>query len=49
MNIFDAVKVLGIESPEVTQNCVKKAYKEASKKYHPDINPSTEEMMKLVT
>ena len=48
MNIYDAIKVLGIESSEVTQDCVKKAYKVASKKYHPDINPATEEMMKLV-
>ncbi len=49
MNIYDAIKVLGItDLPEITEDDVKKAYRKASRKYHPDHNPSGEEMMKLV-
>ncbi len=49
MNIYDAIKILGItDLEEITQEDVKKAYREASKKYHPDCNPSGNEMMKLV-
>lgn len=49
MNIYDAIKVLGITDLEkITEEDVKKAYRKASKKYHPDHNPSGEEMMKLV-
>ncbi len=49
MNIYDAIKILGItDLEEITQEDVKKAYREASKKYHPDCNPSGDEMMKLV-
>lgn len=48
MNVYDAIKVLGItDLKEVTKEDVKKAYRRASKKYHPDCNPSGEEMMKL--
>ena len=48
MNIYDAIKVLGIKSQKVTQAEVKEAYRQSSKKYHPDVNPSGEEMMKLL-
>ncbi len=53
MNIYDAIKILGItDLEEITQEDVKKAYRKAyrkaSRKYHPDCNPSGEEMMKLV-
>ena len=49
MNIYDAIKILGItDLEEITQEDVKKAYRKASKKYHPDCNPSGDEMMKLV-
>ena len=49
MNIYDAIKILGITNlEEITPEDVKKAYRQASKKYHPDCNPSGDEMMKLV-
>ena len=48
MNIYDAIKVLGVEFTEITKEDVKKAYRSASKKYHPDCNPSGAEMMKLI-
>ena len=49
MNIYDAIKILGItDLEEISQEDVKKAYRKASKKYHPDCNPSGDEMMKLV-
>lgn len=47
MNIYDAARILGLTGnlePEAT----KSAYKEACKKYHPDLNPAGEEMMKAV-
>ena len=36
MNIYDAIKVLGISSKEITKEEVTAAYRQASKKYHPD-------------
>lgn len=48
MNIYDAIKVLGIELLEISAEDVKSYYRKASKKYHPDHNASGEEMMKLV-
>lgn len=47
MHIYDAAKILGL-SGEVTPEVIKIAYRNASKKYHPDINPAGGEMMKLV-
>ena len=47
MHIYDAAKILGL-SGDVTPEIIKTAYREASKKYHPDINPAGGEMMKLV-
>lgn len=47
MNIYDAAKFLGLTG-DVTPELVKGAYKEAAKKYHPDINPAGAEMMKMV-
>ena len=47
MNIYDAAKILGLSGctdPATT----KKAYREACKKYHPDVNPAGHEMMKVV-
>lgn len=47
MNIYDAARILGLTgklNPEDT----KAAYREACKKYHPDINPVGEEMMKII-
>lgn len=47
MNQYDAAKILGL-SGEITPEIAKQAFRTASKKYHPDINPAGEEMMKLV-
>ena len=47
MNIYDAAKILGL-SGNITPSDIKTAYREACKKYHPDINPAGEEMMKIV-
>lgn len=43
----DAAKILGI-SGEMTKEIIKKAYRAACMKYHPDRNPAGEEMMKAV-
>jgi hypothetical protein len=47
MNIYDAAKILGL-SGTITPETSKTAYREACKKYHPDINPAGDDMMKLV-
>lgn len=47
MTIIDAIKVLqlgNILDPDTT----KKAYRKAARKYHPDVNPAGEQMMKLI-
>ncbi len=43
-----AVSILGITETILTPAIVKKAYRLACKKYHPDINPAGLEMMKMV-
>ena len=47
MTIQDAIKILQL-SGSVTPELVKKAYRKASSKYHPDRNPAGAEMMKAV-
>jgi len=47
MKISDALSILDLASGATAEE-VKAAYKAAVKKYHPDINPAGEEMMKLV-
>lgn len=47
MNIYDAAKILGL-SGNLNPQDTKAAYRAACKKYHPDINPAGEEMMKIV-
>ncbi len=47
MNVYDAARILGITG-EITPKIVKSAFREACKKYHPDINPAGEELMKMV-
>jgi curved DNA-binding protein CbpA len=46
--VYDAFKVLGINESPVTEEIVKKAFRQACKKFHPDINPAGKEMMILV-
>ncbi len=47
MNVTEAMNVLGL-SGKATQREVKKAFKSASIKYHPDRNPAGEQMMKAI-
>ena len=47
MNIQDAAKLLQITGT-VTPTDIKKAYREAAQKYHPDRNPAGAEMMKMI-
>jgi len=47
MNIYDAAKILRLDG-DVTPDIAKAAYREACKKYHPDLNPAGEDMMKIV-
>lgn len=48
MNIYDALKVLGVTESPVTEEIVKQSFHRAALKYHPDRNPAGTEMMKLV-
>ena len=47
MKIEDAIKVLQLTG-DITPELVKKAYRQACSKYHPDRNPAGTEMMKAV-
>ncbi|EAW8461802.1 J domain-containing protein [Salmonella enterica] len=47
MNIQQALNIFGL-SGELTEQDVKKAYKQAALKFHPDRNPVGSEMMKAV-
>ena len=38
MKFKDYYKILGLESSKVTEHEIKVAYREAAKKYHPDLN-----------
>jgi curved DNA-binding protein CbpA len=44
-----ALSILAITEEEITPAIVKKSYRLACKKYHPDINPAGLEMMKMVS
>ena len=47
MRVTDALNILGLNST-VTIKDIKTAYREACKRYHPDINPAGQEMMKAI-
>ena len=47
MNQYDALKVLGL-SGQISQDDIKKAYKKACSKFHPDRNPAGLEIMKMI-
>ena len=46
MKFKDYYKILGLESSKVTEHEIKVAYREAAKKYHPDMNPGDKEAEK---
>lgn len=48
MNMYDALKVLGVTESPVTEEIVKQAFHKAALKYHPDRNLAGAEMMKLI-
>jgi len=48
MKTIDALNILAISENEVTLEMVKKAYRQACKTYHPDINPAGTAMMQAV-
>lgn len=48
MKSIDALNILAINENEVTLEMVKKAYRQACKTYHPDINPAGAAMMQAV-
>lgn len=43
----DALNILNLEG-EITRKTLKKAFITATKKYHPDVNPAGEDMMKMI-
>ena len=48
MKLQDALNILSIDKAQVTYEDVKKAYRKACKKYHPDVNPAGLAIMKAV-
>lgn len=48
MNIQDALNILDVTPGNITPEDIKKSYRKACSKYHPDRNPAGLEMMKLI-
>lgn len=48
MNINEALNLLNLSGENITKEQIKKAYKKAAIKYHPDRNPASAEVMKAV-
>jgi hypothetical protein len=47
MKLSDAIQLLGL-SGTINADTVRQAWRDAAKKYHPDINPAGKEMMQLL-
>lgn len=47
MKLSDAVQILGL-SGAINAETVRQAWREAAKKYHPDVNPAGNKMMQLI-
>ena len=47
MNVSEALAILKL-SVDANQEIIKKRYKELAKKYHPDLNPVGDQMMKMI-
>ena len=48
MTIKEALAILNVEPGQATPETIKRAFRRAAQKYHPDLNPSGTEMMKLI-
>ena len=48
MKTIDALNILSINDQEISLEMVKKAYRQACKIYHPDVNPAGTSMMQAV-
>ncbi|MGE3682640.1 MAG: J domain-containing protein [Bdellovibrionales bacterium] len=48
MRTNDAISILGINENPINEEVLKRAYRAASRKFHPDLNPAGGELMKLV-
>lgn len=48
MKTIDALNILSIDEKEITLDQVKRAYRQACKIYHPDVNPAGTAMMQAV-
>ncbi len=48
LNLNDAFNLLGISAGHLTPDDIKKAYRKAAQKYHPDKNPAGLEMMQAI-
>ncbi len=48
MKTIDALNILSISEKEISLEMVKKAYRQACKIYHPDVNPAGTAMMQAV-
>ena len=48
INVYEALKLLGLSEGHITPEDVKTAYRKAAFKYHPDRNPAGHQMMQMI-